>query len=82
MSEASGHVYSYEVGVTKPDPRIFKIAIGRFALNPPTTLYIDDIKENTDVAASLKFQTLHYPMKDGKPQVCLQDELTKLGVVV
>jgi putative hydrolase of the HAD superfamily len=82
MSEASGHVYSYEVGVAKPDPRIFEIVIGRFALNPPTTLYIDDIKENTDVAASLKFQTLHYPVKDGKPHLCLQDELTKLGVVV
>jgi len=82
MGEARGHVYSYEVGVVKPDPRIFEIAIKRFALNPPTTLYIDDIKENTDVAASLKFQTLHYPVKNGKPHLCLQDELTKLGVVV
>jgi len=82
LREVKGHVYSHEEGVAKPDTRIFQIALDRFHLNPESTLYIDDLKENTDAAASLGFATLHYPVKDGKPLHRLQDELTKRGIIV
>ncbi|HOE62398.1 MAG TPA: HAD family phosphatase [Candidatus Sumerlaeota bacterium] len=82
LSEARGRVYSFEEGVMKPEKRIFEIAIHRFNLNPRATLYIDDIKENTDAAATLGFKTLHYPVKNGRPILRLQEELTRLGVRV
>lgn len=82
MSEVRGRIYSFEEGAMKPEKRIFEIAIRRFSLNPRKTLYIDDIKENTDAAASLGFNVLHYPVKNGRPLLCLQEELTRLGVQV
>jgi len=82
LSEARGRVYSFEEGVMKPEKRIFEIAIHRFNLDPRATLYIDDIKENTDAAATLGFKTLHYPIKNGRPVLRLQEELTRLGVRV
>lgn len=45
--------YSYEMGMRKPDPEIFKYIINKHDLSPKRTLFIDDKKKNTDVAASL-----------------------------
>lgn len=80
MSEVRGRIYSFEEGVMKPEKRIFQIAIQRFSLNPGTTLYIDDIRENTDAAATLGFNVLHYPVKNGRPLLRIQEELTRLGI--
>lgn len=35
-------ILSYELGVTKPDPRIYQIAIDRFGLLPEEIVFIDD----------------------------------------
>ena len=40
-----GMVISGEVGVIKPDPRIFQIMLARFAIDPHRTVYIDDVAE-------------------------------------
>lgn len=80
MSEVRGRIYSFEEGVMKPERRIFQIAIQRFRLNPRTTLYMDDIRENTDAAATLGFNVLHYPVKNGRPLLRIQEELTRLGI--
>ncbi|HWR94377.1 MAG TPA: HAD family phosphatase [Flavobacterium sp.] len=45
--------YSYEMGMRKPDAEIFKYIINKHELSPKRTLFIDDKKANTDVAASL-----------------------------
>lgn len=48
---------SYEVGVTKPDRKIFDYMIADSGLIPSETLFIDDAKSNVEVGRSLGFQT-------------------------
>src|SRR6476620_9082200 len=45
--------YSYEMGMRKPEPEIFNYIIRKHDLSPKRTLFIDDKKDNTDVAESL-----------------------------
>jgi FMN phosphatase YigB (HAD superfamily) len=48
--------FSFEIGVRKPDPQAFDYIIKKHALSTKHTLFIDDKKENTDIAASLGMQ--------------------------
>ncbi len=48
--------YSFEMGMRKPDPNIYKTILKKHDLSPKRTLFIDDKKENTDAAASLGIQ--------------------------
>lgn len=45
--------YSYEMGMRKPDSEIFNAILRKHDLSPKRTLFVDDKKENTDVAESL-----------------------------
>jgi glucose-1-phosphatase len=45
--------FSFEIGFRKPEPEAFKYLLNKHGLNPKRTLFIDDKKENTDIAASL-----------------------------
>ncbi|KGO96274.1 HAD family hydrolase [Flavobacterium enshiense] len=45
--------FSYEIGLRKPDPEVFNYIINRHDLNPKKTLFVDDNKHHTDVAANL-----------------------------
>jgi len=38
-------IYSHEVGLRKPDPRIFKLACERLGLQPHEVIFVDDHKE-------------------------------------
>lgn len=54
LTDYSENIYaSYEVGVTKPDIRIFEYMLADSGMIPSETLFIDDGKSNVDVAASL-----------------------------
>lgn len=46
---------SGEVGMTKPDRRIFQLATRRFGIEPATTLFIDDRPENVAAARECGF---------------------------
>lgn len=48
--------FSYEIGIRKPDENAFKYVINNHNLNPKKTLFIDDKKENTDIAEKLGFK--------------------------
>ena len=48
---------SYKIGITKPDSKIFKIAIKESGVNPAETLYIDDSEDNCKAAAKEGFKT-------------------------
>lgn len=48
--------FSYEIGIRKPDKNAFKYVINNHNLNPKKTFFIDDKKENTEVAAKLGLQ--------------------------
>jgi 2-haloacid dehalogenase len=52
-----GIVVSGCEGVAKPDPRIFRILIDRFDIDPGSTLYIDDLPANVAVAEDMGFIT-------------------------
>lgn len=45
--------YSYEMGMRKPEPEIFNAIIRKHDLSPRRTLFVDDKKDNTDIAESL-----------------------------
>ena len=45
--------YSYELGMRKPDPKVFEYLIRKHELSPKRTLFIDDRADNTEAAASL-----------------------------
>ena len=45
--------YSYEMGMRKPDAEIFNTIMRKHDLSPKRTLFVDDKKDNIDVAESL-----------------------------
>ena len=53
-------VVSGEHCIVKPDSRIFEIAIRRFRLDPPRTVFIDDLAENVAAAREIGFRALHF----------------------
>ncbi|MUP47011.1 HAD family phosphatase [Gramella sp. BOM4] len=48
---------SHEIGMRKPDPRIFEFVLEHQDLKPEECLFIDDTPENTQAAANLGFHT-------------------------
>jgi len=52
-----GILVSGEERLKKPDPRIYRLAVERFELEPAETLYVDDAEANIAAAALLGFKT-------------------------
>jgi 2-haloacid dehalogenase len=50
-----GTLVSGEVKLIKPDPRIFELLIERFAIDPYSTVYIDDVQANVAAARPFAF---------------------------
>jgi 2-haloacid dehalogenase len=55
-----GVVISGELGVVKPDPRIFQHLIDRFGLVPRQSVFIDDQPANVEAAARLGFTAIQF----------------------
>jgi epoxide hydrolase-like predicted phosphatase len=53
-------VTSAEVGVMKPDPRIYHIALERLDVSPPEAVFVDDFVENVEAARQLGMQAVHF----------------------
>ncbi len=51
-------IYSHEVGLAKPDPKIFHLACERMAVTPTQSIFVDDVPENITAAAALGFQAI------------------------
>ena len=71
-----GVVVSGEVGVIKPDPRIYEIAIERFAIDPHRAVYIDDVPINAEAAVRFGIHGIHFTSA-----TLLRVELTSLGLL-
>jgi 2-haloacid dehalogenase len=69
-----GILVSGEVGVIKPDPRIFALLIERFAIEPRCTVYIDDVEANAAAARPFGIHAIHFTTP-----ARLRDELVALG---
>ncbi len=46
-------VYSHEVGLAKPDPRIYRLLCAQLAVAPAELVFVDDLQENVDAAVEL-----------------------------
>jgi len=55
-----GMVISGEVGVIKPDPRIYEIMLARFAIDPHQVVYIDDVAANIEGAQPFGIHGIHF----------------------
>jgi putative hydrolase of the HAD superfamily len=60
---------SCELGVRKPDPQVFELALGRFNARPKDTFFVDDSAANVAGAASVGIHTHHLVYLNGVPQV-------------
>ena len=57
-------VISCEVGLSKPDPRIFRLCLDRLGLPAPDVLFVDDRADNVEGAAAVGLQTLQFDGPD------------------
>ena len=53
-------VVSAEVGVAKPDPRIYELATTRLGVRPDETIFVDDFMRNIDGARKFGMQAVHF----------------------
>jgi len=66
-------IFSYKVGVMKPDRKIWKIMCKTGSVKPEECLYIDDIVEYCNTAGQIGFNVINYDIK----KMNLKDELKK-----
>jgi putative hydrolase of the HAD superfamily len=57
-------VISCEVGLSKPDPRIYRHCLARLGLEPPQALFVDDRADNIEGAARIGLRTLQFDGPD------------------
>jgi 2-haloacid dehalogenase len=53
-------VISGEVGVIKPNARIFRILLDRHGLAPEQAVFIDDVEKNARAASAIGIQGIHF----------------------
>jgi len=68
-------VLSHEVRMKKPEPEIYKYALERLGVKPEEAFFVDDTKENVEVAERLGIHGILF-----KNVSLLSEELEKLGV--
>jgi len=71
-----GILVSGEVGLIKPDPRIFELLIERFAIDPRRAVYIDDVETNVIAARPLGIHGIHFTTP-----AALRAELAELALL-
>lgn len=69
-------VVSGEVGMVKPDPRIYRLAIERCQLDAARTVFVDDLAVNVEAGRAEGLQAVHFTTPER-----LRDELVKLGAL-
>jgi len=55
-----GILVSGEVGLVKPDPRIFRLLLDRFAIDAASAVFIDDNPRNAAAATALGIHGIHF----------------------
>ena len=53
-------IYSHEVGLAKPDPRIYALTSQRLGVQPQEIVFLDDAEGNVAAAAACGFHTILY----------------------
>jgi putative hydrolase of the HAD superfamily len=68
-------ILSYQVGLAKPDPRIYRIVLERSGLAAEQCVFIDDLPPNVQAARSIGMQAIQFKGIDD-----LRQQLAALGV--
>jgi 2-haloacid dehalogenase len=71
-----GVMLSGEVKLLKPDPRIFKLFLETFAIDPASTVYIDDREPNVEAAIACGMHGIRFTDAGA-----LRTKLTDLGLL-
>jgi len=53
-------IISAEVGLAKPDPRIYKLAVERLQVAPSEAVFVDDFIENVEGAHAAGLRAIHF----------------------
>jgi putative hydrolase of the HAD superfamily len=53
-------VTSAEIGVMKPEPRIYRVMLERLGLSPSQVIFVDDFSENVEAARRLGMHSLQF----------------------
>ncbi len=53
-------VYSHEVGMSKPDPRIYELTCARLEVRPEEMIFLDDVEPNVAAARAVGVHGIHY----------------------
>jgi putative hydrolase of the HAD superfamily len=53
-------VYSHEVGLAKPDPRVYRLTEQRLAVAAEEIVFIDDVERNVAAARNLGWTAVHH----------------------
>jgi len=57
-------IISAEVGLAKPDPRIYQLALERLEVRPGQAVFIDDFSENGEGAQAVGMHAIHFKSPD------------------
>jgi 2-haloacid dehalogenase len=71
-----GIVVSGLEGVIKPDPRIFRVLVERYGIDPRAAVFIDDVAANAEAAEALGIRGIHFRSPEQ-----LRRELVALGLL-
>jgi putative hydrolase of the HAD superfamily len=69
-------LYSFEVGISKPDPKSFELILGKLQVPASECLFIDDYDVNIQSAQALGLQTIQFHTAQQ-----LEEELQKLQIL-
>ena len=75
LQDFDGHILSYEVGLVKPDRRIYELTMQRFGIAAERAVFIDDLPANVAAARATGLQAIHH-----KSFQKTRRELTRLGI--
>ena len=53
-------VLSSEIGILKPDPRIYQVALERLGVQPAEAVFVDDFLHNVEAARALGLHAIHF----------------------
>ncbi|HEY1256791.1 MAG TPA: HAD family phosphatase [Terracidiphilus sp.] len=53
-------IWSYQLGIAKPDPAIYRYTLSQLGTLPEETVFIDDKRENVEAARSLGIQSIEF----------------------
>jgi 2-haloacid dehalogenase len=76
LTSLDGVLVSAEVGLTKPDPEIFRLFCARFGVAPDEAVFVDDVVENVTAARSFGFRGIDFTNVDE-----LRNELIRCGAL-